>query len=124
MDYNSIELQYILNTGQTRMTVINASLLLALLLNAVGALRMNPLAGTVGFSTTPLASTGISWDSHKAVDEIPATLVSAIDGNQSMRRKFEKICREAQVKIILLELELTPADDVNREDQSADEMMC
>ena len=29
----------------------------------------------------------IGWDSHKAIDQIPDTLVSTIDGNDSMRRR-------------------------------------
>ena len=46
-------------------------------------------------------NTGSLWDSHIAVDQIPSTLVSAIDGNESMRRKFEELCRNAQVKSYL-----------------------
>lgn len=44
----------------------------------------------------------IGWDSHKAVGEIPETLVrenDGPDGNYPMRAKFEKMCREAQIKI-------------------------
>eukprot|EP00349_Pseudokeronopsis_sp_Brazil_P008069 CAMPEP_0202967838 /NCGR_PEP_ID=MMETSP1396-20130829/12860_1 /ASSEMBLY_ACC=CAM_ASM_000872 /TAXON_ID= /ORGANISM="Pseudokeronopsis sp., Strain Brazil" /LENGTH=370 /DNA_ID=CAMNT_0049693375 /DNA_START=67 /DNA_END=1176 /DNA_ORIENTATION=- len=41
----------------------------------------------------------IGWDSHKAVDAIPDTLVRSIDGNEGMRKKFEKVCRDAQAKI-------------------------
>eukprot|EP00595_Chromulina_sp_UTEXLB2642_P003434 CAMPEP_0196761380 /NCGR_PEP_ID=MMETSP1095-20130614/595_1 /TAXON_ID=96789 ORGANISM="Chromulina nebulosa, Strain UTEXLB2642" /NCGR_SAMPLE_ID=MMETSP1095 /ASSEMBLY_ACC=CAM_ASM_000446 /LENGTH=383 /DNA_ID=CAMNT_0042110845 /DNA_START=41 /DNA_END=1192 /DNA_ORIENTATION=+ len=41
----------------------------------------------------------IGWDSHKAIDEIPETLVRTIDGNDSMRRKFELACRTAQTDI-------------------------
>lgn len=43
------------------------------------------------------ASSGIGWDSHKAIDQIPESLVRSIDGNESMRRKFEAACRNAQV---------------------------
>jgi len=39
----------------------------------------------------------IGWDSHKAIDAIPETLVRTIDGNDSIRRKFEVLCRSAQV---------------------------
>ena len=40
---------------------------------------------------------GLGWDSHQAIDEIPESLVRTIDGNDSMRRKFEALCRGAQV---------------------------
>jgi hypothetical protein len=39
----------------------------------------------------------IGFDTHKAVEKIPETLVRTIDGNDSMRRKFESLCREWQV---------------------------
>jgi glyoxylate carboligase len=42
---------------------------------------------------------GIGWNSHTAVDAIPDSLIKSIEGNQSMRRKFEELCRTAQVKI-------------------------
>jgi len=43
----------------------------------------------------------IGWNSHKAVVDIPSTLVRETDfaGNNPMRMKFEKMCRDAQVKI-------------------------
>jgi hypothetical protein len=31
------------------------------------------------------------------VDTIPESLVRSIDGNAGMRKKFEQVCREAQV---------------------------
>lgn len=40
----------------------------------------------------------IGWDSHKAVDVAPESLVRGVEGNESMRRRFEKACREAQVR--------------------------
>jgi len=40
---------------------------------------------------------GLGWDSHKAIDQIPESLCKTIDGNDSMRRKFEALCRNAQV---------------------------
>jgi hypothetical protein len=43
----------------------------------------------------------VEWDSHKAVDEIPETLVRSIDGNASIRRRFELVCRSAQVFVYL-----------------------
>ena len=42
---------------------------------------------------------GLGWDSHQAIDKIPETLVNAIEGNDSMRRKFEEVCRNAQASI-------------------------
>lgn len=41
--------------------------------------------------------TGISWDSHMNVNNIPATLLNKLDGSHTMRAKFEKLCRESQV---------------------------
>jgi len=45
----------------------------------------------------------IGWDSHKAVESVPDSLVrdgeSGPEGNYPMRAKFEKMCREAQIKI-------------------------
>ena len=41
----------------------------------------------------------LSWDSHSYVDDAPDTLVRGVEGNESMRRKFELMCREAQDKI-------------------------
>lgn len=43
--------------------------------------------------------TKIGWDSHIAVQSIPDSLVRSIDGNESMRAKFELLCRSAQAKI-------------------------
>ena len=37
------------------------------------------------------------WDSHQAVKSIPESLVNEIDGNESMRAKFEHLCRTSQV---------------------------
>ena len=51
-------------------------------------------------TTTPTEEqkkSGLGWDSHQAIDEIPESLVKTIDGNDSMRRKFEALCRNAQV---------------------------
>jgi hypothetical protein len=39
----------------------------------------------------------IGWDSHQAVSEAPESLVRGIEGNESMRRRFEQACRAAQV---------------------------
>jgi len=46
--------------------------------------------------------TNIGWDSHKPVSVVPDSLVregDGPDGNYPMRAKFEKMCREAQLKI-------------------------
>ena len=37
------------------------------------------------------------FDTIKAVEAIPDTLVKTIEGNDSIRRKFESLCRNAQV---------------------------
>ena len=50
-------------------------------------------------ATTEQAKSGLGWDSHKAIDQIPESLVNAIEGNESMRRKFEALCRGAQNSI-------------------------
>lgn len=42
---------------------------------------------------------GLGWDSHKAVESIPDSLVKSIDGNESMRSKFEQLCRRSQMSI-------------------------
>jgi hypothetical protein len=41
--------------------------------------------------------TGVSFDSHLNVDKIPATLLNKLDGSHTMRAKFEKLVRHAQV---------------------------
>jgi len=45
----------------------------------------------------------IGWNSHEAVEEVPATFVREMDGgpdgNYPMRSKFEKMIREAQISI-------------------------
>jgi len=45
------------------------------------------------------AKSGIGWDSHEAVESIPDSLCKEIDGNESMRSKFEQLCRGAQADI-------------------------
>lgn len=68
------------------------------------ALRMNNanhrLLKTSAGSTTQ--GKNISWDSYKAVDEIPESLVKTIDGNQSIRKKVETLLRKSQVIIGLM----------------------
>jgi coproporphyrinogen III oxidase len=41
----------------------------------------------------------IGWDSHVPVAAAPATLVRGLEGDESMRRKFEAMCRDAQNSI-------------------------
>ena len=77
-------------------------ILLSQLTAAVLALRMIPVNSRVttnlsAASTEEQAKSGLGWDSHKAIDAIPDSLVRTIDGNDSMRRKFEELCRNAQV---------------------------
>ena len=71
---------------------------------AVLALRMFPVnsraaSNLSAASTEEQAKSGLGWDSHKAIDAIPDSLVRTIDGNDSMRRKFEELCRNAQVSL-------------------------
>jgi len=48
------------------------------------------------------AQSGIGWDSHEAIQSIPESLVKTIDGNETMRRKFEQLCRRSQVPTFFL----------------------
>ena len=50
-------------------------------------------------ASTEQAKSGLGWDSHKAIEAIPDSLVKSIEGNESMRRKFEELCRNAQVRL-------------------------
>jgi len=71
--------------------------------------RLTPIRALRGGSTSPTslssttsteqAKSGLGWDSHKAIDDIPESLVNVIEGNESMRRKFEALCRGAQNSI-------------------------
>ena len=63
---------------------------------------LHAASGTVekpSSSTKSNTDSGIGWDSHRAIDSIPDSLVNEIEGNDSMRRKFERACREAQQQI-------------------------
>jgi len=53
-------------------------------------------ANSLQTATTEQEKSGLGWDSHKAIDSIPDSLVNEIEGNDSMRRKFEALCRGAQ----------------------------
>lgn len=52
-----------------------------------------------GATTEEQSKSGIGWNSHEAVDAIPESLVKSIEGNDSMRKKFEQLCRNAQAEI-------------------------
>ena len=73
------------------------------LISAVYALRVVPQFGNsklfAATKETEQEKSGIGWDSHRAIDAIPESLVKSIEGNASMRRKFEELCRTAQVSI-------------------------
>jgi len=73
--------------------LLQVSLALALRLQPDNKRFISSLAAT----TAEQKQSGIGWDSHKAVDNIPESLVRSIDGNESMRSKFEALCRNAQV---------------------------
>ena len=96
-----------------RMGAVRAALLLALLHVVFGFQGLNNAARALqspyklrggatplnSAATTEQAKSGLGWDSHKAIDQIPESLVNAIEGNESMRRKFEALCRGAQNSI-------------------------
>ena len=44
-------------------------------------------------------SSNLVWDSHQAVEKAPDSLVRSLEGNESMRRRFEQACRQAQLSI-------------------------
>ncbi len=54
-------------------------------------------AATGDADTTTDGKSGFGWDSHVAVQSIPESLVKEIDGNESMRSRFEQMCRKSQV---------------------------
>ena len=64
--------------------------------------------------------TNLGWNSHKAVEQIPDSLVrdgeSGPEGNYPMRAKFEKMCREAQIKITKAIEEIDGSDVKFQED--------
>jgi hypothetical protein len=71
----------------------------------VGALRIVTSGGGVlkGNASSKLSATtkvskgDIGWDSHRAVQSTPESLVKEIGGNANMRSKFEALCRASQV---------------------------
>lgn len=66
--------------------------------SSLSLLRSGSLLGATT-AKDPTKASGIGWDSHQAIDQIPETLVNAIEGNESMRRRFEEVCRNAQASI-------------------------
>lgn len=63
-----------------------------------GAAKLRHNRSTIQeLDSAAISSSSIGWDSHTAIDSIPDSLVRSIDGNASMRRKFEQVCRNAQV---------------------------
>lgn len=78
--------------------------LLMVSINYVSAFRcslLNSLKSADLGSSMQAADNVIGWDSHKAVESISDSLVRTIDGNTGMRKKFEQLCRNAQVIINL-----------------------
>lgn len=77
------------------------ALLFLVMVAEVASLRLHSSGRTSSVlkRTLALRAGESAWDSHIAVDQIPASLVSAIEGNESMRRKFEELCRNAQVSL-------------------------
>jgi hypothetical protein len=71
----------------------------------VGALRLVTSSGGIlkGNAASKLSATtkdvknDIGWDSHRAVQSTPDSLVKEIGGNAGMRAKFEALCRSSQV---------------------------
>eukprot|EP00291_Cryptomonas_curvata_P017036 CAMPEP_0172170174 /NCGR_PEP_ID=MMETSP1050-20130122/11115_1 /TAXON_ID=233186 /ORGANISM="Cryptomonas curvata, Strain CCAP979/52" /LENGTH=351 /DNA_ID=CAMNT_0012841315 /DNA_START=105 /DNA_END=1156 /DNA_ORIENTATION=- len=54
---------------------------------------------TATVSEASKESKGLGWDSHKAVENAPDSLLRDGTANTEMRAKFEKMCREAQAAI-------------------------
>lgn len=54
---------------------------------------------SAGSSTGPSSESGIGWNSHKAIDTPPPSLVKPMDGNSGIRTKFEGMIRKAQDNI-------------------------
>ena len=67
---------------------------------ARGTLRSGPVCMAAAAPAKEAgAGPSIGWDSHKPVDAVPESLVRGVEGNESMRRRFEKACRDAQVRL-------------------------
>jgi hypothetical protein len=50
-------------------------------------------------SAVTTTKAAVDWDTHKAVEDIPESLTKTIEGNDSIRRKFETLLRKAQVNV-------------------------
>jgi hypothetical protein len=72
-------------------------LLFLVALEVSQALRLHKLSGGYSSKLSAVEEAKLGWDSHQAIDAIPDSLVRTIDGNESLRRKFEALCRNAQV---------------------------
>ncbi len=74
----------------------------------------NPILGgkrsqSLSFSRLQYGKDAPGFDTHKAVESIPDSLVRTIDGNDSMRKRFETLVRSAQVRLSTLILTFTVA---------------
>lgn len=101
--------------------------IIAVAANGFGVPRVlfHSRGGSLGMSATAdekkeeAPAVNIGWNSHKAVDEVPASLVregDGPDGNTPMRAKFEKMCRDAQIKITAAIEEIDGSDVKFQED--------
>lgn len=90
-----------------RSSAASAAVVSALMLVSVGAFV--PLASSKAAGRPSIRShaastdksteenpVSIGWDSHVPIDSAPETLVRGVEGNESMRRRFEAMCRAAQ----------------------------
>jgi len=86
-------------------------LILYVTIGQVMAFRMSQPQFSSLKKTSLHSTPAAGFSSHSAVDEIPETLVKAIDGNASMRKKIESLCRNAQVNLntILLLQKILPS---------------
>jgi len=94
--------------------LLNFSIVAALMhpVRRINRVRTVGVRGGATTAKSEKSQSGLGWDSHKAIDAIPEVLGRAIDGNDSMRRKFEILCRNAQVMMINFRF-LFPYDIIN-----------
>lgn len=64
-----------------------------------GVLNRQHIIRAGATSSDEQSKSGIGWNSHQAIEEIPESLVKTIEGNDSMRKRFEQLCRGAQADI-------------------------
>jgi len=86
------------------MAPVCSSVIVFLAAVPANALRARPTIGTAlpaaATSTeSPAAAASPTWDDHVAIADAPETLVKGLEGNDSMRRQFEAMLREAQDSI-------------------------